>query len=174
MLSFFRARAVPPSPTSPLRAWSWSDRVLRMKFDAALAGAAIAIDLDGTFFASTRADDSGHAQFAFAFSPSGESTAAVMPRRDRDGVPLAPEPLAIRFEFQPVDEGKEFAPRIHFDLTPLDTTRDAEVERLQELGATVVADRRRENGSGYVTMSDVDGNEFCVQRSPEEVAAAGH
>ena len=87
---------------------------------------------------------------------------------------LVTQPLAIRFEFQPVDEGKEFAPRIHFDLTPVDTTRDAEVERLQELGATVVADRRRENGSGYVTMSDVDGNEFCVQRSHEEVAAAGH
>ncbi|MFE6734708.1 VOC family protein [Microbacterium sp. NPDC057650] len=82
-------------------------------------------------------------------------------------------PIAVRFEFQPVDEGKAFAPRIHFDLNPVDTTRDAEVERLQELGATVVADRRRENGSGYVTMSDVDGNEFCVQRSPEEVAAAG-
>lgn len=84
------------------------------------------------------------------------------------------EPVAIRFVIQPVDEGKEFTPRIHFDLTPVDTTRDAEVERLQQLGATVVADRRRENGSGYVTMSDVDGNEFCVQRSPEEVAAAGH
>ena len=83
------------------------------------------------------------------------------------------EPVAIRVVIQPVDEGKDFSPRIHFDLTPVDTTRDAEVERLKELGATVVADRRRENGSGYVTMSDVDGNEFCVQRSPEEVAATG-
>ncbi|MDR2996761.1 MAG: VOC family protein [Microbacterium sp.] len=82
-------------------------------------------------------------------------------------------PIEVRFEFQPVDEGREFEPRIHFDLNPVDRTRDEEVERLQELGATVVADRRRENGSGYVTMSDVDGNEFCIQRSPEEVAAAG-
>ncbi len=86
---------------------------------------------------------------------------------------LVTPPMAIRVVIQPVDEGKEFTPRIHFDLTPVDTTRDAEVERLQKLGATVVADRRRENGSGYVTMSDIDGNEFCVQRSPEEVAAAG-
>ncbi|HEY1104761.1 VOC family protein [Agromyces endophyticus] len=84
------------------------------------------------------------------------------------------EPLAIRVYIQPVDEGKEFSPRIHLDLTPVDTTRDAEVARLEELGATIVADRRRENGTGYVTMSDVDGNEFCVQRSAEEVAANGH
>ncbi|MFE6996631.1 VOC family protein [Microbacterium sp. NPDC057659] len=83
-------------------------------------------------------------------------------------------PIEVRFEFQPVDEGKEFAPRIHFDLNPVGSTRDEEVERLQELGATVVADRRRDNGSGYVTMSDVDGNQFCIQRSPEEVAATGH
>jgi len=84
------------------------------------------------------------------------------------------EPVAIRIYIQPVDEGKEFAQRIHLDLTPVDTTRDAEVARLEELGATIVADRRRENGTGYVTMSDVDGNEFCVQRSAEEVAANGH
>ncbi|REJ04056.1 VOC family protein [Microbacterium bovistercoris] len=84
------------------------------------------------------------------------------------------EPVAVNFVFQPADEGKEFTPRIHFDLNPVGSTRDEEVERLKGLGATVVADRRRENGSGYVTMSDVDGNEFCVQRSPEEVAAAGH
>lgn len=83
------------------------------------------------------------------------------------------EPVTIRVYIQPVDDGKEFAPRMHLDLSPVGTTRDAEVERLMELGATVVADRRRENGSGYVSMSDVDGNEFCVQRSAEEVAASG-
>lgn len=83
-------------------------------------------------------------------------------------------PVSINFVFQPMGQGKDFEPRIHFDLNPVDSTRDEEVERLQELGATVVADRRRENGSGYVTMSDVDGNQFCIQRSPEEVAATGY
>jgi GT2 family glycosyltransferase len=98
MLSFLRARATTPSPpTSPLREWSWSGHALSLQFDASLAGATIAIDLDGAFFATTRADADGSAHLAFAFSPSGASSASVMPRRDRDGEALAETPLAIRF-----------------------------------------------------------------------------
>jgi GT2 family glycosyltransferase len=75
----------------------WNGRTLSLRFDAVLAGSVIAIDLDGEFFASTRADADGRARFDFAFSPSGASFANVMPRRDRGGAMLAEKPLAIAF-----------------------------------------------------------------------------
>jgi hypothetical protein len=57
--------------------------------------------------------------------------------------------------------------RLHLDLRPED--RDAEVARLEELGA-----RRVSVGQGaevtWVVLQDPDGNEFCVLRAlqPEE------
>lgn len=59
--------------------------------------------------------------------------------------------------------------RLHFDLRPVDGTREQEVERVRGLGATLVADRRLPDGSGWVTLSDPEGNEFCVLRSDSEV-----
>jgi hypothetical protein len=58
--------------------------------------------------------------------------------------------------------------RIHFDLSPTDRTRDEEVERLLGLGGTEFADHRNADGSGWVTMADPEGNEFCVLRSDAE------
>ena len=98
MLSFLRARAASSPPPSPLREWSWSGQTLSLQFDASLAGATIALDLDGTFFATTHADALRRARFAFAFSPSRSASASVMPRRDRGGEALAAQPLAIRFD----------------------------------------------------------------------------
>lgn len=98
MLSFLRARAAPPPPPSLLREWSWSGHALSMQFDASLAGATIAIDLDGAFFATTRADDDAHASLPFAFSPSGASSASVVLRRERDGEVLVAAPLALGFD----------------------------------------------------------------------------
>ena len=63
---------------------------------------------------------------------------------------------------------KQVKNRIHFNLSPTDRTRDAEVERLLALGATVLADRRNADGTGWVVMADLQGNEFCVERSPAE------
>ncbi|KNX36714.1 VOC family protein [Luteipulveratus halotolerans] len=65
------------------------------------------------------------------------------------------------------------AKRIHLDVRPRERPRDEEVDWLQQQGATVVADRRGiyGPGSGWVTMSDPEGNQFCVLRSPAEVAA---
>ena len=68
-------------------------------------------------------------------------------------------------------EGKAVKNRIHLDLVP-DSTRDQEVERLLGIGATLVDDRRRPDGSGWVVLSDPEGNEFCVERSPAERAAS--
>jgi len=45
-----------------------------------------------------------------------------------------------------------------------------EVERLLGLGAEQVADLRRLDGSGWVTLADPEGNEFCVLRGDDEVA----
>ncbi len=95
------------------------------------------------------------------------------------GVPLAeddepddPEAIlelagfAVLFVRSPDDKaGKN---RLHFDLAPDVGTRDEEVERLLALGAVVHEDHRRENGQGWVTMRDPEGNEFCVERSASE------
>ncbi len=71
--------------------------------------------------------------------------------------------------FIPVPEGKTVKNRLHFDLTPTDeATRDAEVLRLRQLGATLVDDRRAEDGTGWVVLADPEGNEFCVERSDSE------
>ncbi|WP_067437830.1 VOC family protein [Nocardioides jensenii] len=75
--------------------------------------------------------------------------------------------------FIEVPEAKRIKNRIHFDLRPTDGTRDQEVARLLGLGATQVADHReiRGDGTGWVTLADPEGNEFCVLRSEAERAA---
>ncbi len=70
--------------------------------------------------------------------------------------------------FIPVPESKSVKNRIHLDIVPTDRTRDEEVERLLGLGATQVADHRREDGTGWVVLADPGGNEFCVERSDAE------
>lgn len=73
-----------------------------------------------------------------------------------------------RMLFIPVPEGKTAKNRLHLDLTPTDSTRDEEVERLLGLGAKVVEDHRTDDGAGWVYLSDPEGNEFCVERSDAE------
>lgn len=75
--------------------------------------------------------------------------------------------------FQQVREGKTVKNRLHLDLQPRGIRRDDEVDRLLALGATVVGDHRRPDGTGWVTMADIEGNEFCVERSDVERAATG-
>ncbi|MFD5464072.1 VOC family protein [Kitasatospora sp. NPDC127059] len=70
--------------------------------------------------------------------------------------------------FIQVPEGKSVKNRVHLDLQPQDRSRDEEVERLLALGATVVSDQRRPDGTGWVTMADPEGNELCVERSQAE------
>ncbi len=64
--------------------------------------------------------------------------------------------------------------RLHFDLRPRAGTRDEELQRLLGHGASVVADHRGKYGPGtaWVVLADPEGNEFCILRSEEEVAAA--
>ncbi|MER8011282.1 MULTISPECIES: VOC family protein [unclassified Streptomyces] len=72
--------------------------------------------------------------------------------------------------FVTVPEGKTVKNRVHFDLQPQDRTRDEEVDRLLALGATLVGDHRKPDGTGWATFTDPEGNEFCVERSAAERA----
>jgi hypothetical protein len=73
--------------------------------------------------------------------------------------------------FVPVPEPKTVKNRVHLDLTPTERTRDEEVVRLLSLGATLVADHRRPDGTGWVVLADPEGNEFDIERSAAERAA---
>ncbi|GGR26684.1 VOC family protein [Streptomyces cinereoruber] len=70
--------------------------------------------------------------------------------------------------FIQVPEPKAAKNRVHLDLQPQDRTRDEEVERLIGLGATLLDDRRNPDGTGWATLADPEGNEFCVERSRAE------
>jgi predicted enzyme related to lactoylglutathione lyase len=70
--------------------------------------------------------------------------------------------------FQRVPEPKRVKNRVHLDLGPVDRSRDEEVKRLLEAGATIVGDHRKPDGTGWVVMADPEGNEFCVERSDAE------
>jgi hypothetical protein len=61
--------------------------------------------------------------------------------------------------------------RVHLDLLPTQRTRDEEVTRLLGIGATLVADHREPDGTGWVVLADPEGNEFCVERSLKERVA---
>lgn len=70
--------------------------------------------------------------------------------------------------FIPVPEGKTVKNRLHLDVAPTDCTRDEQVEQAIALGAAIHEDHRNEDGTGWVTMTDPEGNEFCIERSTVE------
>lgn len=74
-----------------------------------------------------------------------------------------------RLLFIEVPEPKSGKNRLHFDVRPSERDRDAEVEALIASGATLAADHRNADGSGWATLADPEGNEFCVLRSLAEV-----
>lgn len=87
--------------------------------------------------------------------------------------PVLPEPPGAGSPgmlFIQVPEPKAVKNRVHLDMGPTDRTRDAEVARLSELGAAVIADHRSAEGLGWVVMGDPEGNEFCIERSDAERA----
>ncbi|MFD1831066.1 VOC family protein [Streptomyces desertarenae] len=87
---------------------------------------------------------------------------------DRETQVLLAEGLVLYFNQVP--EAKTVKNRIHLCLRP-ETSRDQEVDRLSGLGATLVADHRNPDGSGWVVLADPEGNEFCVLRSESDRAA---
>jgi predicted enzyme related to lactoylglutathione lyase len=93
----------------------------------------------------------------------GDHEVALLP--EEEGLPL--------LLFVAVPEAKSAKNRVHLDLEPALRTRDEEVERLLGLGASLVADRRNPDGTGWAVLADPEGNEFCVERSAAERAATG-
>lgn len=89
-----------------------------------------------------------------------------------DDFPGDPEALVeaegVTLLFVTVPDAKAGKNRVHVDLQPQDRTREEEVERLLALGATLVGDHRRPDGRGWATLADLEGNEFCVERSAAE------
>jgi len=66
-----------------------------------------------------------------------------------------------RILFQFVPEPKTVKNRVHLDIRIGDENREAEVERLSKLGASV-SHHGSQGPYTWVTMTDPDGNEFCV------------
>jgi hypothetical protein len=75
---------------------------------------------------------------------------------------IDPAGRELRIWFQVVPDGKQVKNRVHLDLRPADCTREQEVERVLALGASYLADHRRPDGSGWITLADIEGNEFCI------------
>lgn len=83
---------------------------------------------------------------------------------ERDPADIAEQvrlaPAVPTLVFVTVPEGKTVKNRLHLDLRPVDSTIEAEVQRLIGLGA-----RRADVGQGsvpWVVLADPEGNEFCV------------
>jgi predicted enzyme related to lactoylglutathione lyase len=78
---------------------------------------------------------------------------------DADGIEIQPAPGVMPgLLFVAVEEAKSGKNRLHLDFRPQD--RDAEVDRLRQLGATL-ADVGQDDVS-WVVLADPEGNEFCV------------
>lgn len=90
---------------------------------------------------------------------------------DPEGLLVAPD-NQLNLLFIAVPEPKSVKNRVHLDLIPTERARDEEVTRLLTIGATLVGDHRQPDGRGWVVFADPEGNEFCVERSAEERAAA--
>ncbi|MFE9249471.1 VOC family protein [Streptomyces sp. NPDC007088] len=88
---------------------------------------------------------------------------------DRETQVLLPEGPVLHFNQVP--EAKIVKNRVHLCLRP-ETSREEEVGRLLGLGATLVADRRERDGTGWAVLADPEGNEFCVLRGAYDHAAS--
>jgi predicted enzyme related to lactoylglutathione lyase len=85
-----------------------------------------------------------------------------------DSVLVVPTPGQPGLLFLRVPEGKTAKNRVHFDLWPTRTLRDAQIERALTIGATLLADMRQPDGPGWAVCADPEGNEFCIGSSAAE------
>ncbi|WP_406740004.1 VOC family protein [Streptomyces atratus] len=70
--------------------------------------------------------------------------------------------LGWRLLFQRVPEARTVKNRLHLDVHAGPERREAEVERLAGLGATVLREVAEQGGT-WTVLTDPEGNEFCVQ-----------
>lgn len=71
-----------------------------------------------------------------------------------------------------VAEDKVVKNRMHLDLSPVDRSRDEEVDRLLALGASR-ADVGQSGDETWSVLADPEGNEFCVLKRYEPEQTAG-
>ncbi|MFJ4654765.1 VOC family protein [Nocardia sp. NPDC088792] len=75
------------------------------------------------------------------------------------GGPAVPNMMFVR-----VRDPKSGKNRLHFDICPIDSDQETELNRLQALGAAKV-DVGQGDGRTWVVLADPEGNEFCLSRS---------
>lgn len=76
---------------------------------------------------------------------------------------LAPPPQGgPLLAFQRVPEPRSGKNRLHLDLGAPTGGRQAEVDRLVQLGATVLGERGDPAVFAWTTLTDPEGNEFCI------------
>jgi predicted enzyme related to lactoylglutathione lyase len=116
-----------------------SARILNITFDCADARAQATFWAAVTGWSATEHDSTpGHVEYS------------VDP--PADGLP--------RLYFTTVPEAKRAKNRLHLDLLP-PGEQQAELVRLQALGARVLADQPP--GAGWIVLADPEGNEFCLE-----------
>ena len=76
----------------------------------------------------------------------------------------------VMLAFQQVGDPTPGKNKVHLDLTADDL--DAEVDRLVAAGAGLV-ERRGDESFRWVTLTDPDGNEFCVAGASDAEGALG-
>ncbi|QFG67666.1 VOC family protein [Ornithinimicrobium pratense] len=100
--------------------------------------------------------------------------AVAVPRHALEGEERAPDlDTWIRrgqgLVFVPVPEGKQVKNRLHIDLAPhVSQDRDAEIQRLLDLGATRIDVGQDEAEVTWTVLADPEGNEFCVLSSRDQ------
>jgi catechol-2,3-dioxygenase len=89
----------------------------------------------------------------------------VVDRDDDGAVEIGPaDQQHLTLLFEPVPERKTSKNRLHFDINPLRSDQETELERLLALGA-----RKVDLGQGdqsWVVLADPEGNEFCLLHTP--------
>lgn len=87
----------------------------------------------------------------------------ILSERDREVVIGAEESAPVGICFMPVTDRKVVKNRLHLDLTCDPAGRDAEIERILELGARRVQIGQT-GAESWTVLADPEGNEFCVIR----------
>jgi predicted enzyme related to lactoylglutathione lyase len=90
----------------------------------------------------------------------------ILSEREREVVIGTEVTAPIGICFMPVRDTKLVKNRLHLDLVPGSTDREAEIERVIALGARRV-DIGQTGSESWTVLADPEGNEFCVLRPKE-------
>jgi len=94
----------------------------------------------------------------------------ILSEREREIVVGPDHDAPIGLCFMPVDDEKTVKNRLHFDLNPDPDDREAEIERIIQLGAQRV-DVGQTGDESWTVLADPEGNEFCVVRPKQSLVS---